>query len=331
MGKRSQEQLYHQLEASSDQPAEAIRDLALELLSVTLKRQYLDLALHKLGRVSETLELTHRPILRDKAAYYFENPGKDMGGNLREHLIRLLVPLCQPDDTPLLIAGMGVYERQPVRDVAQNLRAISLAALAELDLELAAAYAVRLLGEDDTSEFNGEPSITAINVLLRANQPLPIYGFLLLKGERFLEQGKGEVVARAFESLGGDFPPALYRAAAERFIGCDLPVVISGIIDYIVQNRVSAFYPWLQTIIRETRHPDLHRYGLIMMATARDEALRAALYAMAKVTPLKRIEDYIEAVELTSGGERDALLESLRRRSGRRRAADEPPPPDLPT
>jgi hypothetical protein len=314
MVKRSQEQLYHQLEAAADESPETNRDLALELLALSLKRQYLDLALHRLSRVHETLQPAHRPILRDKAAYYFENPGKDMGGNLREGLIRLLVPLCQPDDAPLLIAGIGVYERQPVRDVAQNLRAIALAALAGLDLPLASAYAVRLLGEDDTSEFNGEPSITAINVLLRANQPLPIYGFLLLKGERFLEQGKGEVVARAFELLGADFPPALYRAAAERFTGYDLPAVTSGIIDYIVQNRVSAFYPWLQDIIKGTRHPDLHRYGLIMMATARDETLRAALYAMAKLTPLKRIEDYIEAVELTSGGERDALLAALRGR-----------------
>jgi hypothetical protein len=314
MSKRSQEQLYHQLEASTGEAPETIRDLALELLMLSLKRQYLDLALHKLAHVTETLALAHRPSLREKALYYFENPGKDMGGNLREHLIRLLVPLCQPEDVPILIQGTGVYERQPVRDVAQNLRAISLAALSGLDLELAAAYAVKLLGEDDTSEFNGEPSITAINVLLRANQPLPIYGFLLLKGERFLEQGKGEVVARAFESLGADFPPALYRAAAERFTGYDLPVVTSGIIDYIVQNRVNEFYPWLQDIIKGTKHPDLHRYGLIMMATARDETLRTALYTMAKMTPLKRIADYIEAVELTSGSERDELLASLRRR-----------------
>lgn len=316
MAKRSQEQLYHQLDGSSDESPAVVRDLALELLTVSLKRQYLDLALQKLMRepIRETLDLSHRPTLREKARYYFENPGKDMGGNLREHLIRLLVPLCQPEDVPMLIQGIGVYERQPVRDVAQNLRAIALAALAGLDLELASAYAVKLLGEDDTSEFNGEPSITAINVLLRANQPLPIYGFLLLKGERFLEQGKGEVIARAFESLGADFPPALYRAAAERFIGYDLPVVTSGIIDYIVGNRLDSFYPWLQEIIQGTRHPDLHRYGLIMMATARDETLRAALYAMAKMMPLKRVENYIEAIELTSGGERDELLAALRRR-----------------
>lgn len=296
---------------------EATRDAALALLDATLSRQHIDEALRQLQReaIAATLTDANRPILRNKAIYYFEHPEKDKAGMIREGITRLLVQIGHPDDLDVYLCGVLFYQHQPVNDVAQNLRAAALAGLATVNLNLACTYATRLLGEADTSVFNCEPSTTAIEVLLQGDLRLPIYQFVLHRGEAFATSARAEAVARALESLGPDFPARLYRDLAQRYIDMDEAVTQTGIIDYIINQQRDDLMDVLETIITQTRHDDLHRYGLVMLAASRQPDLISMLYRLARFSPLERVGSFIEALELTTHAERDTLLAQLHKRN----------------
>ena len=51
-----------------------------------------------------------------------------------------------------------------------------------------------------------------------------------------------------------------------------------------------------------------------MLAAGRDKALTEMLYRLARSATPKRAQDYIEAIDLTFGDERDELLEMLEKR-----------------
>lgn len=310
----SQAEMYEALRAATD-PAEK-RDHALALLAATRSREYVDAALRTLLRedVRGLLGDAHRATLRDRALYYFDNEDKDRGGLIREQITQALAAIGHPGDEDIYLKGVAAYYRQPVTDSAQNLRAAALRALVAVNAGLGSAYAVRLLGEPDTSPLNGEPSITALGVLAMQSQPLPIYQFILLRGEDFIRQGLGDVVGKALELLGADFPTPLYASLAEWLIELDAPTASSGLVNAIVAARLTALYPLLEDLIAGTRHDDLHRYAVIELAASRDETLIALLYDLARLAPKARIMNYLEAVELTApGSSRDRLITALER------------------
>ncbi len=302
--------LLQQLKDETD-PA-ARRALALDLLAKTKSRQAVEAALHALKNADLGDEA--RPILREKTAYYFANPGKDSGATLREALIRLLAGIGHREDADLYQRGVRVYERKPLNDVTQTCRAAALVGLAMADRAACLRHAVRLLGEPDTSPLSGEPSLTAINVLARFDERLPIYGFLLLAGEGFVRRGLGELAGKALESLGADFPPDLYAALAEPFLAMDSPPVSAGVINHVVENRAADLYSLLADTIHGTRHADLRRFGLITVAAARDDTLTELLYEWAAVCPAHHVADTHEAVELSAHPDRDDVLAVLEKR-----------------
>lgn len=302
--------LLQQLKSESD-PA-ARRALALDLLATSKKRQAVEAALLALQHANLGDEA--RPVLREKAAYYFDHPGKDSGAGLREALIRLLAGIGHREDADLFQQGLRVYERQPAHDVAQTCRAAALVGLAMADRAACLRHAVRLLGEPDTSPLSGEPSLTAINVLARFDERLPIYGFLLLAGADFARRGIGEVTGRALESLGADFPPDLYAELAAPFLAMDQPPVSAGVINHIVEARAADLYPLLAETIHGARDADLRRFGLITLAAARDDTLTALLYAWAAVCPARQVDAYREAVALSAGADRGDVLDILDKR-----------------
>jgi hypothetical protein len=200
-------------------------------------------------------------------------------------------------------------------EVTQNLRAISLVGLALSDPDLAQIHATRLLSEiESTSQFSGEPAVTAINLLAQQRQTLPIYQFLLLGGIDALEAGQYEVVGKALESLGSRFPVDLYQQLTDLFLPRDRAVVSMGIITHIVENQVSTLYPLLDTILTSTRHDELHNYGVVMMAASRVTALEQQLFRLARLSTQQRLPNFIAALELVPGDEKDELLADLRRR-----------------
>ena len=310
----AQTSLLQQLRQEND-PA-AARNIALELLDTTKRREMIDAALRVLEQ--SALDDDARPVLRNKTFYYFDQNQHDTGALLREKLMRMLMDIAHPDDRDIYLRGLETYEVQPLMgEVTQNLRAIALIALAVNDPDLAHVYAVKLLSElESTSKFNSEPAVTAINLLHQHGKTLPIYEFLLLGGTESLEIGHHEVVGKALESLGGGFPTPLYRTLIDLFAERDRAVVNMGIVTHIVENRVRELYPTLDEIITQTRHDELHNYGVVMLAVSRDDELIDRLYALAKLSPERRLANFIEAIELVPGDEKNELLESLRGRMG---------------
>jgi hypothetical protein len=306
----SQADLHKRMKASPD--PDTRRGLALDLLAATRSRQMIDDAL----RVLDKLELNAEdcPILRDKLRYYIDHTGKDSGALIREQLIRLLGRIGDPADTHLFVLGARTYDRKPVSDTAQTCRAAALVALAGVDRTLACVHAARLLGEPDTSPQSGEPAITAISVLARFNEPLPVYAFILRQGMDFARGGMGEVVGRALELLGADFPPEEYADALAPILELDVPAATAGAINHIVNGRVAVLYPLLERILDETGNADLHYYGLVTLAAARDDTLTERLYACAKTCTPAQARDYLEAVELTAHRDREDVIAMLQKR-----------------
>ena len=297
---------------------EARRDLALQLLELTNSRRYLDECLHALRseRVRVSLDESHRPVLREKCLRFYADSKRDKAGLLRETLTRLLVHIEHPDDADIYKLGVETYHFQPVDDVAQNLRAVALAGLAPIDPPLACLYATRYLGEPHTSVFNCEPAMTAIKVLVASNQRLPIYQFLLRGGVEMAQTARGELSGKALESLGDDFPLHLYENLMEQYQAIDQPTASMGIVNWIIDGRNQALYDRLEDVILSTRDADLRRYGLVMMAAARDDELGERLLRMAKVARKDDVPLFIEAVEICHLSARDEALVALRRRSG---------------
>jgi len=297
-----------------DGASESARTLALNLLHKSRKREVIEAAL----RALENIELgdSARPILREKITYYMDDPGNDKTLFVREKIARFLTDIGSPNDMDIYRRGVNTYEIQPLLgEVAHNFRAVSLVGLGIANQDEGSLYATKFLSEiDSTSVFNGEPAVTAVNLLFRQNKILPIYQYLLMGGLDALEVGQNEVVGKALESLGENFPVELFRPLTELFVPRDRAVVNMGIISHILEHKVEPLYPVVEQIITETRHDDLHHYGVVMLAASRDSGLIARLYALAKIAPKHRIENFVEAVELTPGEEKDALLNFLKRK-----------------
>lgn len=295
-------ELAEQLKASGD-PV-----LALELLAATTARSHVESALAVLNHAPP--DDRARPVLRDRLNFYFANKEKDRGASLREAFVKLLVAIAHPDDLDLYLRALTVYEGIPPMlriDVAQKLRSVALVGVGDIDSDLAQLYAVKLLAEvSDTSDFSGEPALTALNLLVRYERWQPIFQYLLLVDSYKPEYA--DVVSRALESLPIDFPPALYTAAASRFIERDQPVEQTGIVGYLVEHRRADLYPLLEQILSATHNGDLHRYTVIQMAAARDPALNVMLIALAKRSPLERVPNFVEALELIPGSEETLTL-----------------------
>jgi len=294
------------------------RDLALQLLADSKRRQTVDSCLHSLqaADVQSTLQSQHRAVLREKFLRLHVELKSDQGGVLRESLTRLLVHIEDPGDGDIYQLGLETYIRQPTRDVAQNLRAVALAGMAPLDPQLACAYAARYLTEPDTSQFNGEPAMTAIDVLVASDRRLPLYSFLLRDGLAMARAGLGEVAGKALEALAPDFPVQLYIQLCRQYCRLDQPTASMGIINYICEQRRQELYEELVSLTMGTRHRDLRRYGLVMMAAARDEALSSRLIQLAGVASSADIPLFFDALEICQHPERESTLMQLRRRLG---------------
>jgi hypothetical protein len=297
--------------------AEERRDASLELLQMSKARSVVDDALRTLnsGALLPTLDDAHRVILREKYHYYHtQPPEKDKAGMLRESITRLLVHIGHRDDADIYLWGVNTYHHQPIDDVAQNLRAVALAGLGDAQPELACAYATKLIGEDDASVFNCEPSVTAIHVLAKNGHDLPIYQFILHRGRDFCAQAKAEAVGRALAGLSEEFPQALYEALIREYQLLDVPPASVGIIERVTQGRYHDLYAHLFALIEHTRDDDLFHYGVMACAAARDDILAQHLIEIAKTIHRQRIDILISAIELIAHPQRDTTLATLRKR-----------------
>ena len=297
---------------AADSPLDRL-EAALALLKRTQQRQYVEAALAALNEedVLAMLDDFHRDVLRERVlALHDGPPEKDSGAAVREQLTRLLVYIGNPNDTDVYLRGAMTYYRQPRDDVAQNLRAASLVGLAAIDRNLACWHAARLLGEDDTSVFNGEPSITAIDVLARFDHMLTIYAFIRLRGMTLFPRWH-DPTAHAFIALGKDLPDTLLREAAEPFLEADAAVVLSGVLNAIVTHRRESLYHLIDRALFNTTDENLHNFVVILLATSRDDVLTNRLLHLAGQDETEFRHNYHRALEFLVEKDARKLEEQL--------------------
>ena len=216
-----------------------------------------------------------RPLLHRKYLWCAEQPSRrDSSGFIRAAIVRALRPIGHPDDLPILDQALVTYQMQGLYELCAELRAAALLNLNELDPELAAFHAARLLA-DPLTGFSGEPALTAAK-LLGAQQELPP-----LFAVAVWQAGRSEVVAECLRQLT-TMPASLLPLLVERYREVEDEQLLLGFYDLLLSHPAHADYAAeIERFLRTTTLLDL--YGLIVtqVVAARDKALIARLRAFA--------------------------------------------------
>src|SRR5262245_35148167 len=198
---------------------------------------------------------------------------RDVDCELRAAIVRALRSLDSHADEDVAEAGLGTVQPTPpsMKDVAQPLRAESLLLLAQSAPERADYHATELLSDPHLSEFSGEPAVTAIRLLARRGQRLPIWALARRPGLQV------DALAQAFASLR-EAPADLQLAALSEHLAASVPRGEAGeptalvAAEAIVLNGLEDGFPLVLDLLRQTPNPNLFRY--LAMQALRSDAPR---------------------------------------------------------
>lgn len=278
---------------SSDPEAQAA--YAASLLRPTQARLVLQAALPILAA---TPVPEARPALLALYDHLAANgPKRDPGAFLRRTVLDALRPIVLPADAALLAEAVATYEFLPpeFKEEAGLLRGGALVALNELDHELAGYHAARLLVDEHTEEMSGEPALTAARVLASQEQWLPLYQVAMLGERRVLP----DVVSECLRSLSA-IPAELMPGIVERFGNTTNATVLVGLFDLLIQHKAGPqALPFLEESLARLQDPDLYRYLVIALLSARNEALNGLVVRSARFeTDQAKIAVLLEALSL---------------------------------
>nr|MBA2278150.1 hypothetical protein [Chloroflexia bacterium] len=216
-----------------------------------------------------------RPLLHWKYLWCEEQPNRrDSSGFIRAAIIRALRPISHLDDLPILDRALVTYQMQGLYELCAELRAAALLSLDEIDPDLAAFHAARLL-TDPLTGFSGEPALSAAR-LLGAQLELPT-----LFAVAVWQQGRPEVVAECLRQLT-TLPAPLLPLLVERYRDIEDEQLLLGFFDLLLAHPARA--DWVDEIARFLQTTAiLDLYGLIVtqIVAARDEVLIARLRRLA--------------------------------------------------
>jgi hypothetical protein len=198
---------------------------------------------------------------------------RDVDCELRALIVRALRSLDSHADEDVAEAGLRTVQPTPpsMTDVAQPLRAESLLLLAQSDPDRADYWAAELLSDPHLSEFSGEPAVTAIRLLDRRGQRLPIWALARRPGLQV------DALAQAFASLR-DAPSDLQLGALREHLAWALPRGEPGeptalvAAEALVLNRLEDGYGLVLDLLRQTPNLNLFRY--LAMTALRSDAPR---------------------------------------------------------
>jgi hypothetical protein len=270
-----------------------------------------EVALAALAILTEAPDPTWRPTLLRAYAYYDANPARrDGGGPVRAAILKALGPIALPEDAALLERAAATYEFM-FGEVAGDLRAAALLALARVDGVLAGYHAVRLLADPHTSIMSGEPAVTAVRLLAAQGQTLPLYAYVAQAQEPI-----GDVAAECLRSLTA-LPASLLPALIDHYRESTDEIVLLGLFDLLLAHETRAdHHAFILDFLRDTALYTLYRSLVATLVASRDEALIGALAAMAESERNPRkLELLREALALAAAPESGA---GRRRRRERR-------------
>lgn len=244
-----------------------------------------------------------------------DGPRRDSGAYVRRLILAALRPIVIPADAPLLLRAVTTVERMPpsFEDEAGPLRATALITLNEVDPELAAFHATRLLADVHADRMSGEPCLTAARVLASQENLLPLYAYAMQEGSSALPEVMGECL-RSLTAI----PLPLLPGLIERHSKGQDTVVLIGLCDLLIKHERGPQGPdYLGELLATTQDPDLVRYLTIALLAGRDEALRDLALSVARLETrpahLAALRDALEPF----AGDRTvaAALDRLERRS----------------
>ena len=199
----------------------------------------------------------------------------DPGGQIRFWIIRALRPIAKPVDAPLFEMAALTYEYLPpqFREEAGPLRMAGVQALADLDEELAALHASRLLVEKSSDPMSGEPAVSAARLLASLDHSVSLYHYLYQDPNETLP----EVVSECLHLLT-TISTSLIPGLIDRFSTSDNDLILAGLFDLLISH-----YEGLQgeefliSFLEETKRYDAYRYLIDLIVAERRQDLLPTL------------------------------------------------------
>jgi hypothetical protein len=275
VAKSSKPDRLQRLKELADSP-EAQFNYALELVTTESRQDFLEAVLEVLSTASRDSRV--RPALLAAYANCENVPSRsDAGCYRRIALLRALRPLARREDAPMLERAASTYEFLPPTrsEMAAGLRSTALVVLNEIDEQLAAYHAVRLLTDEHTSELSGEPALTAAQTLASQGQLLPLYGYAMRT-----DPTMPEVVGECLRNLAG-VPVSILRPLIARYITSPHEIVLLGLFELLLEHpERESFQPLIIEFMQETKLMDLYRWLVNAALTSRNPTLIAAVTAL---------------------------------------------------
>ena len=227
----------------------------------------LDIIRRAVGIIAEAEDPSFRPDLKQKYDWCEAQPERrDGGGYIRAAIVRALRPISDPSDAALFQQAMSSYEIDGAMELNGDLRAAGLLAMNEIDPDLAANWAARLL-LDPQMTFSGDPANTAIRLLASHNNLAPIFG-LVSWG-----QSRTDVLAEGLRNLV-DLHDDLLPILVDRYINNEDEQIILGLFDLLLAHRTrDSWTNQIEQWFRDTTVMDLYGIVAIQLVASRSEPL----------------------------------------------------------
>jgi hypothetical protein len=289
-GRKSPARTRRSPHAEADSQIAALRALEFEpeeqereALALLAKSKHLNAVQLALSILQERAHPGLRSPLHEK--YEWCDGGRDPGGFIRAGIMHALRPIITESDLPILYRAVATYEMQGMYELCAGVRAAALLAFLDLDMDLGALFATRLLN-DPRNSFSEEPAMTAVRVLASCRNLPPLFAYASFP------QGSGAVtgeVLRSLIDLPGDLVPFLIEAHRES----EDEQVLLGLFDLLLGHpQRDRWRGEISHFMRSTELIDL--YGIIAMqiVASRDEPLITELRDLAG-KPLSRDRQYL--------------------------------------
>jgi hypothetical protein len=301
------------LKELEDAPNEQL-EYAVKLLGAEKSKFVLEAVIKLL---KENPDPSARTNLLKLYQYLEGDPGKrDAGAFLRTPILSILREMLRHEDLPILEKAVVRYEFLPptFKDHAEGLRSTALLAIDDLDERLASYYAIRLLVDKNTSEFSGEPAVTAVKVLAKQGNLLPLYAHAMQFNFLAEDQQVPEVLAECLGHLAS-LPANFVAEIFELYNDTESDAIMLGVFDLILRYPKSEIYwDYLQDFLKTTDKVELYRYLCTSIIVSRKSELLNPLIELARAEKDKsKIMLLVEAFGLTFSQNRtnDKLIKEL--------------------